>query len=212
MQNYVRSVKASTWSSRKFHRLTPEEKTVYLYLLTGPMSSDTSVYLMPLDQAALDVGMSIGDVEIIIRHFEELELVVYNWDEEEICVIDYFTYGTTPTSGLVYEMYAKDFDKIHDRELIEYVVNSAKNVDISLAFFAALQDIFSELNPDDFRIRKTECKLDDIRNSAKRGRRKAKENKGLGGKSTGETVTADDEKETKPFAMGDLNTVYDLPF
>lgn len=210
MQNYVRSVKSHLWSSRVFHRLSPSEKSVYLYLLTCPMSSDMSVYLLPLDQAALDVGMSVEEITKIIKHFEELELVVYNWNEEEICVIDYFTYGTTPTSGLVYEMYAKDFDKIHDRELIEYAVNSAKNVDISLAFFAALQDIFPDLTPDDFRIRKTDCKLEDIRYSAKRGRRKVQENKFAKKEVVSETATSTKE-ETKTDSANDISDD-ELPF
>lgn len=175
MQNYERTVKSSLWSTRVFHRLTPTEKVLYLYLLTGPVTSDTSVFLMPVDQAALDTGLSIEDTEKSIKHFEDLELVVYDWKTEEICVIDYFKYGSTPFGALQYEMYCKDFDKIQSKKLIEYVKESAKRSDISMAFFAALQDIFPDISEDDYPIRTTTKTADDMRNAAKRGRKKISE-------------------------------------
>jgi len=74
-------------------------------------------------------------------------------------------------------MYCKDFDKIHSKDLIANVCESALNSDISMAFFCALQDIFPEIEADDFPIRKTEKTAEDIRNAAKRGRKKIKENR-----------------------------------
>lgn len=202
MQNYVRSVKSELWASRAFHRLTPNEKVLYLYLLTGPVTSDTSVFLMPLDQAALDTGLSIKEVETSIRHFEELELVVYNWENEEICVVDYFRYGSNPVGGLQYEMYCKDFDKIQSKELVEFVKESAKRSDISMAFFAALQDIFPDICEDDYPIRKTEKSAEDMRNAAKRGRKKISERR----KKIKE-ISCDDKT-----CSGTADTDNDLPF
>ncbi|MBQ6933992.1 MAG: hypothetical protein IJN37_06345 [Clostridia bacterium] len=204
MQNYSRSVKSHLWSSRTFHRLSAIEKAVYLYLLTGPVTSDTSVYLMPLDQAALDVGVSIEEIERIIKHFEELELVVYDWDEEEICVIDYFQFGTSPIGGLNYEMYSKDFDKINSKELIGYAKESAKRADISMAFFAALQDVYPEICEDDYPIRATEKTAKDMREAAKRGRKKISERRK---KVTGKEEVKPTEKEEMSPELYD-----DLPF
>ena len=194
MQNYSRSVKSCLWSSRTFHRLSAVEKTVYLYLLTGPDTSDTSVYLMPLDQAALDVSVNIEEIERIIRKFEELELVVYDWEQEEICVIDYFQYGTSPLGGLNYEMYAKDFDKINNKELIGFAKESAKRADISMAFFAALQDVFPEICEDDFPIRSTEKTAKEIREAAKRGRKKISERRKKTSAETEEDKTSEKEE------------------
>ena len=205
MQNYSRTVKSCLWSSRTFHRLSAVEKTVYLYLLTGPVTSDTSVYLMPLDQAALDVSVSVEEIERIIRKFEELELVVYDWEQEEICVIDYFQYGSSPTGGLCFEMYSKDFAKVNNKELIGFAKESAKRADISISYFAALQDVFPEICEDDFPIRATEKSAKEIREAAKIGRKKISEKR----KKKSDTVEL-----AKPIEKEEMDTeLYDdLPF
>ena len=171
MQNYNRTVKSHLWSTRVFHSLTACEKAVYLYMLTGPVTSDTSVYLMPLDQAALDIGLSAEEITKILRHFEKLQLIVYDWVQEEVCVLDYFTYGTSPIGGLNYEMYSKDFDKINNKELIGHAKESAKKADIAMPFFAALQDYYPEIQEDDYMLRATTKTADEMRSAAKRGRR-----------------------------------------
>lgn len=175
MQNYIRSVKSCLWSWRTFHKLASDEKQLYLYMLTGPVTSDTSVYQLAADQTALDTGIGIERVEEIIRHFEELNLIVYDWEYEEVCVLDYFKYGSSPIGGLNYEMYCKDFEKINSDRLIGHVVESAKQADMSISFFAALQDIFPDISEDDYKIRKTEKTPEEIRDAAKRGRRKITE-------------------------------------
>ena len=208
MQNYSRNVKSHIWASRTFHRLSAVEKTIYLYLLTGPVTSDTSVYLMPLDQAALDVGVGVDEIERIIKKFEELELVVYDWEQEEICVVDYFQYGTSPVGGLNYEMYSKDFDKINCKELIGFAKESAKRSDISMAYFAALQDVFPEICEDDFPIRATDKTAKDMRDAAKRGRTKISNRRK-------KMVTEDSETkraETKDSGEMDPELYDELPF
>ena len=210
MQNYSRTIKSCLWSSRTFHRLSAVEKTVYLYLLTGPVTSDTSVYLMPLDQAALDVGVSVDEIERIIRKFEELELVVYDWEQEEICVIDYFQYGSSPTGGLCFEMYSKDFAKINNKELIGFAKESAKRADISMAYFAALQDVFPEICEDDFPIRATEKSAKEIREAAKIGRKKISEKR----KKKNDMVEEDKKEEINVEETKEMDSEMfdDLPF
>ena len=175
MQNYSRSVRSHVWADRTFHRLTPEEKLIYLYLLTGPVTSDTSVFLCPLDQMSLDLGIPMDSIEKVLKRFIQLNIVAYDFENEEICMIPYFTYGTSPVGALYYEMLSKDHDKIKNKNLIKYAVESARNADISMAYFAAIQDIFPELSEDDFPIRPTKSTADDIRNAAKRGRKKINE-------------------------------------
>ncbi len=179
---------------------------LYLYLLTGPVTSDTSVFLMPIDQAALDTGISVEDIEKSVKHFEELELVVYDWETEEICVIHYFEFGSHPVGGLQYEMYCKDFEKIQSRELIEYVKESAKRSDISMAFFAALQDMFPDISEDDYPIRTTTKTADDMRDAAKRGRKKISERRNKLKKNSKDSNAVSD-KADKPT---DINI--ELPF
>ena len=196
MQNFCRSVKSHVWQDRTFHRLAPEEKLIYLYLLTGPVTSDTSVFLCPLDQMSLDLGIPVDSIEKVLKRFIELNIVAYDFEQEEICVIPYFAYGTNPVGALNYEMYAKDFDKINNKNLIKYAIESARNADISIAYFAAIQDILPELSEDDFPIRPTKSTTDDIRNAAKRGRKKIKDKKEAA-RRTGELMRKLDEAVEK---------------
>ena len=196
MQNFVRSVKSHVWQTRTFRKMSVTEKLTYLYLLTSGATSDTSVYVLPLDYASLEVGVSVEEMEEIIRRFEKLGLVVYDWEQEEICVLDYFIYGTTPSGGLNYEMYAKDLDKIQNKALIEIAANAARKTDITIAFFAALQEFLPSLDQDEYRIRKTDKTVDDIKSAAKRGRTKIKKKQAE--RSYSSNDTSEDSSEDVP--------------
>ena len=170
-----------------------------MYLLTGGITSDTFVFVMPIDMAALELGLTEDEISEIIKHFEKLNLVVYDWENEEICVCYYFEYGNEPKGGLNYEMYAKDFDKVTNKTLIKYANEKAKETSISMAFFAALQDIYPEITEEDYPIRATDKTAEDMRNAAKRGRKKIKESR----KGTSELCTETTNISEANFAEDD---------
>ena len=139
MANYCRTILSSLWSSKSFRKLNQTEKVFYFLLHTGELSSDTSVFPCMLEDCALYCGVQVEEVEKMMKKFEELGLVYYDYDAEEICVLDYFAMHN-PAGGITYEMYRKDIGKITSDKVLDVLVENSKKYDISLPFFAALQD------------------------------------------------------------------------
>lgn len=172
MANYCRTILSSLWSSKSFRKLNHKEKVFYFLLHTGEISSDTSVFPCMLDDCALYCGVQVEDVEKMIEKFQELGIVYYDYEAEEICVLDYFVMHS-PSGGITYEMYRKDISKITSDKVIDVLVENSKKFDISLSFFAALQDFRPSIKEEDFIIKSSNKTIDEIRSAAKRGRTKA---------------------------------------
>ena len=173
MANYCRTVLSSLWSNKSFRKLNHKEKVFYFLLHTGEISSDTSAFPCMISDCALYCGISVKEIEKMLQHFEELGYIFYDYDTEEICVLDYFVMHS-PAGGITYEMYRKDLAKITSDEVLDAVVENSKKYDISLPFFAALQDFRPTIKEEDFSIKNCNKSIDEIRTAAKRGRIKAK--------------------------------------
>ena len=202
MANYNRTIVSSLWSKKTFRKLTPKEKVFYFLLHTGEITSDTSVFPCLLDDCALYCGVSVNEIKKMITRFEELGLIYFDHEAEEICVLDYFE-NHEPAGGITYEMYRKDFAKITSAQVFETLVENSKNYCISMPFFAALQDFVPDLKEEDFNIKKSDKTVDEIRSAALRGRTKAKSKIG----------PADCKETTKAFeVIADEDYVTELPF
>lgn len=204
MANYNRTIMSSLWSKKTFRKLTPKEKVFYFLIHTGEITSDTSVFPCLLDDCALFCGVSVNEIKKMITRFEELGLIVYDDEAEEICVLDYFE-NHEPAGGITYEMYRKDFAKISSEQIFKTLVDNSKNYCISMPFFAALQDFVPELKEKDFNIKKSDKTVDEIRSAALRGRTKAK--------SKISAMVCEEQMETAEEIDVDVDTaVGELPF
>lgn len=187
MANYSRTILSSLWSSKIFRKLNHKEKVFYFLLHTGEITSDTSVFPCLMDDCALYCGVSVKEIEKMLHRFEELGLIFYDYDLEEICVLDYFVMHS-PVGGITYEMFRKDLAKISSDKILDVLVENSKKYDISLPFFAALQDFRPCIKQEDFSIKHCEKTVEEIRTAAKRGRTKAAGDKN---KSAAEVIEED---------------------
>lgn len=99
---------------------------------------------------------------------------MYDWDTEEILLIYYFA-NHAPIGGITYEMFRNDLAEINSTRLLVALVENSKNHEISMPFFAALEDFFPELATDEcrseFRIKKGKYKTTaEAREAASKGR------------------------------------------
>ncbi len=138
-----------------------------------------------ITDCSLYCGVSVKEIEKMLQRFEELGYIFYDYATEEICVLDYFVMHS-PAGGITYEMYRKDLAKITSDKVLDVLVENSKRYDISLPFFAALQDFKPQIKEEDFAIKSCSKSIDEIRTAAKRGRAKS---------ATKEMETPEFEKE-----------------
>lgn len=177
MPSRTRMLHTNLWTSKYFWRLEVLEKLVYLFLMFGEPTSETSVFPLSIPIYAAQLKMSEKDLREVIRNLESNNLVVYDEIEEEILVTRYFDHRS-PNGGITYEMFRNDLADIHSKNLLLCLTGLAKKYEIPAPFYAALADIFPELEDEsvmkEYRIRwgKT-LTLAEARNAASKGRGKA---------------------------------------
>ncbi len=64
-----RPVETSFWRDAYTTALSPNSKLVFLYLLTNPDSTLCGIYQMPIDNIALDTGLTVKQVSAILKAF-----------------------------------------------------------------------------------------------------------------------------------------------
>ena len=173
---YTRAIKTDIWIDKDFRKLTPQEKIFWFYLHTGYHSSETALYACPVEDIALFCGISKKKAKEMIEKFCEQGMILYDFSTDELLVLDYFHFHP-PIGGLYYRMYSNDLAKIKSQQLIDELVEMSKKHKISLAFFAALRDLRPDLDPNEFKIKKTDKTEVEIRNADERGRGTAAENR-----------------------------------
>lgn len=89
MGNY-NPVYKNLWCSPKFEKLSPNEKLIYLYLITNEKTQQTGVYQILPKQISCDCDLDLGDVKNALSNFEEAKLIKY-WPEQNLLFIyDHF--------------------------------------------------------------------------------------------------------------------------
>ena len=106
-----------------------------------------------------------------IEKFEDLSLVAYDKENEEILVLDYF-YHHPPKGGITFEMYRKDLAKIRSDRLLLLLAENSKEYKISRSFYLALRLFVPSMKEKDYSIEKSSKKDDEIMDAAARGRKK----------------------------------------
>lgn len=88
----TRPVNTRFWRDTYIAKLSPEYKLFFLYLLTNPETTLCGVYEIPLQQIALDLGISQQKTETMMQQLEEDEKVAYidGW----LCLVNHPRYMT----------------------------------------------------------------------------------------------------------------------
>lgn len=88
MGNY-NPVYRSLWSNQKFSGLKPDEKLVFLYLLTNEKTQQTGIYQILLKQIACDCNLDLEPVADAVQSLIDKSLITY-WENESLIYIHKF--------------------------------------------------------------------------------------------------------------------------
>lgn len=153
MSNHSRNIRADIWDNRRFTGYNAKQKLFWFYLHTSDATSDTSAFRLRLSRAADACGISKNEARKIFDGFVADGLAIYDEETEEVLITDYFVYGHEPLSGIGYTYYRKDLKKIESKKILAALNEAAKQVDICLPFFRALEEVIPGIQKSDYTIR-----------------------------------------------------------
>ena len=90
-----RSIQMSFWTDAKVaDDFTPEDKFMYLYLMTNPHTNLCGCYEISMKQISDETGYTKATVEKLIKRLEEVhKVVLYSKDTKEVLILNWSKYN-----------------------------------------------------------------------------------------------------------------------
>ncbi len=133
MANY-RNVSMNFWTDSKVvDDFTPENKYIYLYVLTNPHTNLCGCYEISILQIAHETGYNTDSVERLLKRLDQTHNVLrYNAPTKELLVLNWNRYNWTPSDKLNKPLLA-EIQKVKWKGFRAYLVelyNSRENVTV----------------------------------------------------------------------------------
>lgn len=127
-----RHVHIEFWKDPKvLEELTPEDKLMFLYLMTNPNTTQIGVYKITKKQIAFELGYSIESVNAILERFENKHKIIkYNNETREIGIKHWGRYNLKKGGKPIMDCIKKELSQVKDKELLEYVKSSIPKPEI----------------------------------------------------------------------------------
>ena len=118
-----RKIHTSFWSDPFIQDLDNDHRLFYLYLLTNERTKQCGIYEISKKQISFDLGYSTDTVCKLLQYFIKLGKIRYNEQTKELAVGNWLKYNGS-TSPKVKSCIDKEFSKVKDRVLIEYIYST----------------------------------------------------------------------------------------
>ncbi len=127
-----RMVWTSFWDNPiVLEEMTPEDKYFYLYLLTGPRTTQTGIYQITKKQIAFELGYSIDSVQLLMERFiHHHKLIRYNPETRELAIKNWGKENLHKCGKAVMECIMKELKDVKDTSLIQYVAESIEKEEV----------------------------------------------------------------------------------
>jgi len=77
MAKKLRSINTRIWDDAWFTELTPDEKLIWIYLITNPLTNLIGIYEIPLKRVAFDTGIGIEKVRKAFESFQRSKKALF---------------------------------------------------------------------------------------------------------------------------------------
>ena len=88
MSKKLRSINTRIWDDAWVSELTPEQKLIWIYLLTNPLCNLVGIYEITPKRIAFDTGIQIGTVRKALELFEKAKKAFYT--DDHILLVNFY--------------------------------------------------------------------------------------------------------------------------
>lgn len=123
-----RMIDIGFWDDPKVvEEMTPEDKYLFLYLLTNANTTQIGIYSITKKQMAFDTGYSMETVQSIFeRLIHQHKLLKYNSQTREVAIRNWGKYNFPRGGKPVEDCVTAELSKVKDRSLITFVGGNVK--------------------------------------------------------------------------------------
>ena len=127
---YYRNISLSFWTDAKVEdTFTPEDKYMYLYLLTNPYTNICGCYEISIKQISRQTGYNEEAVARILQRMEQVhKVIVYSKDTQEVLIMNWGRYNWTKSEKLVKPIMST-IGKIKHGQFRDYVTLVYENIE-----------------------------------------------------------------------------------
>ena len=140
--NY-RFVYISFWRDYKVLELfTPDEKLLFLYLLTNCNTTQIGVYKILIKEISFMTGFTEETVSIMMDRFEnEYNIIKYNKKTREICIVNWAKYNLNKLGGKpIYDCIKSELKHVEDVSLLGIILSYITKEEIRKLFIEAINE------------------------------------------------------------------------
>ncbi len=137
-----RHVQVEFWTNPKvLEEMSPEDKLLFLYLLTNQSTTQIGIYKITKKQIAFETGYSLESVKCIMERFEKKHKTIkYNENTREIAIKNWGKYNGNRLGKPVIDCIVRDLKKVDDKSLVRYVMDSIQNEKIKNLYLQAIEN------------------------------------------------------------------------
>jgi len=127
-----RTLQTKFWTDTFIQGLTPEQKLIYIYLITNPETTQTGIYEISLTTVSFHTGLKVPEIEEAIRYFQSKKRVIYSQENNEIFIVNWLknNYSRSPKVAIRFN---KDLELIKTKEFKEILLKSIKSGGIEIS-------------------------------------------------------------------------------
>ena len=117
-----RVVNIAFWTDWKIEGFSAAERYFYLYLLTGPCSTQLGIYETSIRQMAFHLGYTEARVRALLEKFErEHKLIVRSEKTGEVAILNFLKHSVVKGGTPVRDLLVKELRHVKDKSLIDRV-------------------------------------------------------------------------------------------
>ncbi|WP_253957796.1 hypothetical protein [Metabacillus halosaccharovorans] len=150
--------------------LTPDERYLYIYLLTNYHTTQIGIYRILKKQIAVEMGFSLEHIESLMESLEQQHnLIRYNPETREVVMINWGNMIHSRGGKPVMDCIDSELRKVVDTSLISYVLDSIKRPEIR-----SLYEKFFDRNCNNYEEGDATPALDEPKRRQKKKKKKKK--------------------------------------
>lgn len=95
-----RNIQMSFWTDSKIGDFSPDEKLMYLYLMTNPHTNLCGCYEITVRQIAFETGYTTEKAAELLKRLEEHGVIDYCNETHEVMIVNWYKYNWTTSEKL----------------------------------------------------------------------------------------------------------------
>lgn len=121
----IRIINTDLWVDPLIQKdFTPEDKLFWVYLLTGPRTTQLGIYQVSPKQMAFDLGFSEDTAKNLLTRFQEYhERIIYDYQNCEVAILNYLRWSIVKGGKPVEDCLKADLNKVKNKKTVEIVYN-----------------------------------------------------------------------------------------